>query len=159
MDIALLCSSQTSIFSHPSGFRQVTDLNRAFFQDPLSDHLTLANAFDAYMLARELHEQENGYNFDVGDWCFDRGLDMSFLKIVHQNPLDIKIPKTRAPATDTGRIRKALAIAFCTQTAIRRKDDEHCTVHDNAFALLSPHSSSGSCTIIFTKGEENNICK
>lgn len=155
VDIALLCSSQPSIFLRPSRFRQVADLSSAFFEDPLSDHLTLTNAFDAYTQAHQLHQQENGPKFDLAGWCLHHGLNMGalekvhkerlglgrWLNAIHKGPLDITIPRTRAPATDAMRVRKALAIAFCTQTAIRRKEDEYRTVHGNASALLSQHSS------------------
>lgn len=128
---------------------------KAFFADPLSDHLTLANAFDAYMQARQLHQQENGPKFDLAGWCFDHALNIgaleevcrarlnfgNFLNDIDKGSKNIKIPRTRAPATDTARVRKALAIAFCAQTAIRRTEDAYRTVHGNASALLSPHSS------------------
>ncbi|KAH8122227.1 P-loop containing nucleoside triphosphate hydrolase protein [Trichoderma asperelloides] len=155
VDIALLCSSERSIFLRPPGFQQVADLMKAFFADPLSDHLTLANAFDAYMQARQLHQQGNGPKFDLAGWCFDHALNIgaleevcrarlsfgNFLNDTDKGSKNIKIPRTRAPATDTARVRKALAIAFCTQTAIRRTEDAYRTVHGNASALLSPHSS------------------
>lgn len=155
VDIALLCSSQTSIFLNPSAYREIANFGSAFFKDSISDHLTLANAFDAYMLARELYQQENGFKFDLGDWCFDNGLNIgaleevrkarlsfgNFLNDIDKGPHNIKIPRTRAPAGDATRVRKALAIAFCTQTAIHRTEDVYRTIHENTSALLSPHSS------------------
>lgn len=155
VDIALLCTSQPSIFLRPSGFRQAAGPSRTAFEDPLSDHLTLANAFNAYLQARQLYVQESGPKFDLAGWCLYHGLNMraleqvcesrddleSFLENLDNGPNNIRIPFTRAPATDATIVRKALAIAFCTQTAIRRKGDEYRTVHGNASALLSSHSS------------------
>lgn len=120
VDIALLCSSETSIFLRPPGFQQVADLMKAFFADPLSDHLTLANAFDAYMQARQLHQQENGPKSDPAGWCFDHALNIgaleevcrarlnfgNFLNDIDKGSKNIKIPRTRAPATDTARVRE-----------------------------------------------------
>ncbi|KAM0514559.1 hypothetical protein ACHAPE_006855 [Trichoderma viride] len=155
VDIALLCSSQPSIFLRQSKSREAVDLSRVSFEDPLSDHLTLANAFNAYMQVRQLYEQENGPKFDLAGWCLYHGLNMRALEEVCKSrdnledflrqPIkylkDINILWTRAPDTDTTRVRRALAIAFCTQTAIHRTGDEYRTVHGNTSALLSSQSS------------------
>jgi pre-mRNA-splicing factor ATP-dependent RNA helicase DHX15/PRP43 len=67
VDIALLCSSQATIFMRPAQYRQVADLAKTAFAHPLSDHLSLANAFNAYMHVRRIHQKEIGPKFDLGD--------------------------------------------------------------------------------------------
>lgn len=148
VDIALLCSSQTPIFMRPAQYRQVADLAKTAFAHPLSDHLTLTNAFNAYMHVRRVHEQENDPEFDLGDWCIDHGLNMRALEDVRNARLEItqfledsKIPPSRVSITDLTTVRKALAIAFCTHTALHYTGDVYRTVHENTPALLSPFSS------------------
>ncbi|KDN62326.1 putative pre-mRNA-splicing factor ATP-dependent RNA helicase prp43 [Colletotrichum sublineola] len=148
VDIALLCNSQSSIFLRPPQYRQVADVARTAFAHPLSDHLTLTNAFDAYMQVRRIHQQENPPKFDLGVWCTDHFLNMEALeqvRIARQrlSPFlsDVaKIPPTSASVMDTTSVRKALAIAFHTHSAIHHTGDEYRTVHENTPALLSPLS-------------------
>ncbi|KZL66600.1 pre-mRNA splicing factor ATP-dependent RNA helicase PRP43 [Colletotrichum tofieldiae] len=149
VDIALLCSSQSPIFMRPAQYRQVADLAKTAFAHPLSDHLTLTNAFDAYMQARRIHQQVNGPKFDLGIWCTDHFLNMQALEQVRIARLELghflanvaKIPPTRTSIVDMTSVRKALAIAFHTHSAIHRTGDEYRTVHENTPALLSPLSS------------------
>ncbi|KAK7418465.1 hypothetical protein QQX98_003957 [Neonectria punicea] len=149
VDIALLCSSPAPIFMRPAQYRQVADLAKTAFAHPLSDHLTLANAFNAYMHVCRIHQQENGPNFDLGDWCSEHGLNMRALEEVRKARLGLtpflrdvaKIAPTRASITDMTSVRKALAIAFCTHAALHHTGDVYRTVHENTPALLSPGSS------------------
>ncbi|GKT97746.1 LOW QUALITY PROTEIN: pre-mRNA splicing factor ATP-dependent RNA helicase PRP43 [Colletotrichum tofieldiae] len=139
VDIALLCSSQSPIFMRPAQYRQVADLAKTAFAHPLSDHLTLTNAFDAYMQARRIHQQVNGPKFDLGIWCTDHFLNMQALEQVRIARLELghflanvaKIPPTRTSIVDMTSVRKALAIAFHTHSAIHRTGDEYRTVHEN----------------------------
>ncbi|EHK17761.1 uncharacterized protein TRIVIDRAFT_226707 [Trichoderma virens Gv29-8] len=149
LDIALLCSSQKSIFIRPAGYRQAADLARTAFADPLSDHLTLANAFNTYMRVRQLNDQKNRPKIDLERWCTRHFLNMRALEEIDIKRGEMgasledtcKITPGRTSITDTTSVRKVLAIAFCTHTAIYRSGDTYRTVHENTPALLSPHSS------------------
>ncbi|KAH7010035.1 hypothetical protein EDB80DRAFT_868555 [Ilyonectria destructans] len=149
VDIALLCSSRASIFMRPAQYLQVADLARTTFSHPLSDHLSLANAFNACMQVRRIHLQENGPKFNLGEWCLEHFLDMRALEEVRKTRQGIgrflqdvaHIEPTRVSITDMTTVRKALAIAFCTHAAINRTGDEYRTVHEKTPALLSPLSS------------------
>lgn len=149
VDIALLCSSRTPISMRPVQYEQVADLARTAFAHPLSDHLTLANAFNAYMHVRRIHMQEDLPRFDLGAWCSSYALNMRALEEVRIARRDLgpflaqdaTIIPTRVSITDMIAVRKALAIAFCTHTAICRAGDEYRTVHENTPGLLSPLSS------------------
>ncbi|KAL7900496.1 hypothetical protein HDV64DRAFT_244362 [Trichoderma sp. TUCIM 5745] len=155
VEIALLCSSQVSIFLRPAGYRQVADLARTAFMDSLSDHVTLSNAFNAYMRVREIHQQEDGPDFSLDEWCLEHALNiqaledvrnarlglLTFLNEVNRRAGRIRYPTTRAPVTDMTSVRKTLAIAFCTHTAIHHSGDTYRTVHENTPALLAPLSS------------------
>ncbi|KAM0259567.1 hypothetical protein ACHAQJ_003293 [Trichoderma viride] len=149
VDIAVLCSSQTSIFLRPSGYQQVGDLLRTKFSHPLSDHISLLSAFNAYILARDERKEPNNSEESLVDWCMENALNMGALeealstreRLSRFLKFAAKIRATRASVTDMISIRKALAIAFCTHTAIHRTGDAYRTVHENTPALLSPASS------------------
>lgn len=149
VDIAVLCSSQTSIFLRPSGYQQVADLLRTRFSHPLSDHISLLNAFNAYTLARDRLKELNVPEEILADWCMENALNRGALeealstreRLSRFLKSTAKIRATRASVTDIISIRKALAIAFCTHTAIHRTGDAYRTVHENTPALLSPLSS------------------
>jgi pre-mRNA-splicing factor ATP-dependent RNA helicase DHX15/PRP43 len=149
VDIAVLCSSQTSIFLRPSGYQQVGDLLRTKFSHPLSDHISLLNAFNAYILARDERKEPNNSEESLVDWCMENALNMGALEeaLLTRTRLSrflkftAKIKASWASVTDMISIRKALAIAFCTHTAIHRTGDAYRTVHENTPALLSPLSS------------------
>lgn len=97
---------------------------------------------------RRIHQQVNGPKFDLGVWCLRQFLDMRALEEVRRARLDMgpflqtvaKIAPTHTSIRDMTSVRKALAIAFCTHTAIHRTGDEYGTVHKNTPALLSPLS-------------------
>ncbi|CAH0034432.1 unnamed protein product [Clonostachys rhizophaga] len=55
--------------------------------------------------------------------------------------VNTKLTPSCASISDEWRIRKTLAIAFVTYTAIHRVGDEYRTVHENFPALLSPDSA------------------
>ncbi|TQN69813.1 Pre-mRNA-splicing factor ATP-dependent RNA helicase PRP43, partial [Colletotrichum shisoi] len=146
-DIALLCSSRRPVFLRPAHYRQVADLAKTAFAHPLSDHLTLLNAFNAYIQVCKTRADDP--NFDLGNWCSEKGLDMRAQEEVRSARGQLvrflrgaaMTKATCASITNTTVIRKALAIAFCTHTAVNRTGDEYRTVHENAPALLSPLSA------------------
>ncbi|EXU99610.1 oligonucleotide/oligosaccharide-binding (OB)-fold and helicase associated domain protein [Metarhizium robertsii] len=149
VDIALLCSSQASIFLRPAQYQQAADYLMKSFQHSLSDHLTLANAFNAYMQVRQLHQQEGGPKFDLAEWCSRFFLNIQALEAVYLQRQELrsfmesqaKFAPTHASVQDMTCVRKALAIAFCTHTAIHHSGDVYRTVHENTSALLAPLSS------------------
>lgn len=92
--------------------------------------------------------QENPPKFDLGAWCQVHFLNMRALEEVRKARLDLrpfledaKISSSRVSITDMTAVRKALAISFCTHTAINRTRDEYRTVPENTPGLLSPLSS------------------
>lgn len=148
LDIAALCSTQTSIFLRPSGYQQAADLLRTQFAHPLSDHLTHLNAFNAYMRAREaLRERFSDPRSMLEEWCMENFLNIRALEEVctaremAARFLKGKIAPSRASVMDMTSVRNALAVAFCTHTAIHYSGDVYRTVHENTDALLSPISS------------------
>ncbi|PNP53779.1 hypothetical protein THARTR1_05903 [Trichoderma harzianum] len=148
LDIAVLCSSQTSIFLRPPGYHQVADFLRTQFAHPLSDHLTHLNAFNAYLKARgALQERFSNPQSVLEEWCMEHALNMQALEEVctareiARRFLKDKIAPTRASVTDMTSIRNTLAVAFCTHTAIHHSADVYRTVHEDTPALLSSVSS------------------
>lgn len=150
LDIAVLCGTQTPIFLRPSGYHQVADLLKTQFEHPLSDHLTYLNAFNAYMRVQQILQER----FSVGserilaDWCMENGLNIRALEEAckARDRVSIflkerKVEASRASVMDMTSIRNALAVAFCTHTAIHYRGDVYRTVHENTSALLSPVSS------------------
>ncbi|CAH0027487.1 unnamed protein product [Clonostachys rhizophaga] len=148
VDIAVVCSSQSSLFLRPASYRQVADVAKTAFAHPLSDHLTLANAFNAYMNARKVHRETNPPSFDLGEWCLENFLDMRALERARIHRLQVasflvdeaKMAPTIVSVMDPDTVRKALAIALCTHTAIWCTGDQYRTVHENAPGLLSATS-------------------
>mgnify|MGYP000860850772 CR=1 FL=1 len=147
VDIALVCSSQKSIFTNKPEFRELEDLSRMAFAAYPSDHLALLNAFGLYMRA---FEHKDDPNFSLQEWCAVHFLDMQVLEEIRWKRQELgpflknvaKLPPTRASTREPWRVQKALAIAFCNQTAIfHATPDEYRTVHENVATRLSPLSS------------------
>ncbi|CAG9994486.1 unnamed protein product, partial [Clonostachys byssicola] len=149
VDIAVLCSSQKPIFLQPLGIVRVARAAQEAFMRPGSDHLTLLNAFRAFMHARRSFEGQEDSEMALRHWCLVNFLSMEALEEVrlarqavgsflHTNT---KLTLSCASITDETTIPKTLAIAFFTHTAIHRTGDEYRTVHENFPALLSPDSA------------------
>lgn len=149
VDIAVLCSSQKSIYVNPRmGRRTALEMRRMFQVEP-SDHINLAAAFNAYMHIRELAEDNK--NIDLDGWCDQHYLNKAALESVREDRLKLgpilaarkmQLRPNRASPADTTLIRKALARAFCTHAAlIDTQGDIYYTVHENTMALLEPWSA------------------
>ena len=150
VDIAVMCSTQKSIFANPPQWEQVTDVSMAVFPTCPSDHIALANAFNMYMLAREKHQKPDGLIFDLTAWCDAHSLNHQALEEARKLREAIgpflkgtaKLNPTRASMQGQTPVLKALAIALCTQAAIfQGSHDEYRTVHENVAARLEPHSA------------------
>lgn len=150
LDIAALCSTQASIFLRPSGYQQAADLLRTQFAHPLSDHLTHLNALNAYRRTRDILKERFSCSQDMlEEWCMEHALNIRALEEVctvrdiAENFLhrSRKIDADKASVMDMTSVRNALAVAFCTHTAIHHSGDVYRTVHENTPALLSPASS------------------
>ncbi|KAH7127456.1 pre-mRNA-splicing factor ATP-dependent RNA helicase PRP43, partial [Dactylonectria macrodidyma] len=148
-DIAAVCSSQKDIFLRPVDHLHAADVPSRAMAGLPSDHLTLANAFNLYMHTREENQKGEAPRVDLDAWCRQYFLDIAVLEEVRKTREAVgrfmknasKTPATRASGRDTESVRKALAIAFCTQTAIYDgSSDNYRTVHENVLARLAPLS-------------------
>lgn len=146
VDIAVLCNTSKPILARPPGYEQVADVAHGGVKAP-SDHLTLENAFNFYMIAREKIQDKPVI---LRNWCLDHFLDQAALEEAIKTRAALgpflkhtaQLAPTRVSTTDFTTERKALAIAFCTRTAIRYGGvDEYRTVHENVAALLEPTSA------------------
>lgn len=146
VDIVVLCN-KSSIFEHQPRYKQAGGISNLGSAYGPSDHIQLANAFNSYLKARENH-MDGKEPRDLDAWCRVRFLDHSALEEVRLARRELgpclnmaKVEALRSPANETT-VSKALAIAFCTQTAIYHGGaDEYRTVHGNVTARLDPHSS------------------
>ncbi|KAI9901934.1 hypothetical protein N3K66_003751 [Trichothecium roseum] len=147
VDIALVCSSQKSIFTTKPHFQELADLSQMAFAAYPSDHLALLNAFGLYLRA---FENKDDTNFSLQEWCALHFLYMQTLEEIRRKRQELgsilknvaKLPPTRASIREPWRVQKALAIAFCNQTAIfHATPDEYRTVHENVATRLPPLSS------------------
>jgi len=128
---------------------------------PLSDHITLQNAYNAYMEARRI-QLEGNITVDLDFWCSERGLDHRALEEARLQRQDLGshlkaagMKAEIASIKNTTSILRALAVAFCTRTAHlgRYGDDRYQTVHGNICGLVSPSSAlAGRCCkwIVYT---------
>ena len=163
LDIVAVGSTQNSILLRPSKYETAADvMHRAHAAFP-SDHLTRANAFTFYMLAREKHLAGDGSAFSLEAWCKLHFLDYKALEEARKQRERLgpflknvaKFGATISSTTDKTVVLKALAEAFCTQAAIYHSSlDGYRTVHDNAPARLHPLSTVVNCNfewIVYTK--------
>ncbi|ETS76248.1 hypothetical protein PFICI_11635 [Pestalotiopsis fici W106-1] len=148
--IVAASSQQNPIWVRPTEFADAADLHGpALFAHPLSDHITSLNAVQAY--AKAFMEKK----VDLNEWCLENFLSRAALDSVCtlRNRL-IKLAEKRWPgciptvADDISadeyhvRIRKALAIGLCTQSAVKKiKTDLHMTVNYNKGGIISAESS------------------
>lgn len=148
VDIAIVCNNQNSILARRPKYYQVGDESNSGFAAGPSDHVKLANAFNLYLEVREDHL--NGKEpRDLDAWCLDNFLDYRALEGVRMARRALgpflkdtaKIKPSRSSVTQET-VLKALAIAFCTRSAIYHGgSDEYRTVHGNITARLDPRSS------------------
>ncbi|KAK8143321.1 hypothetical protein G3M48_007394 [Beauveria asiatica] len=157
IDLAVLCSSQKSIFLRPAGHEQVADLSRAMFQYGPSDHLTLLNAFHQFQ--RAVEKSETNKDFSLKGWCNTHYLDINVLEEVLQTRAIVGGGFTRTnirPSTASMRspgFIKALARAFCNQIAYL-ENGSYRTVNTHVMARLSPHSclvNQNAVWVVYTK--------
>jgi hypothetical protein len=151
--IAVLRSSQKSIFWSPPGFKEVSEAAMATFKHPLSDDLTVVNAYNAYLHVRKIMAEKTKDN-DVShggliNWRAEQVLNAGVLEdvLASQVRLDewlqeiAKLEMKMASITDSTIVVKALATAFSTHPAINSSEDQYRTVHENSPALLLSNSS------------------
>ncbi|EJP63143.1 pre-mRNA splicing factor ATP-dependent RNA helicase PRP43 [Beauveria bassiana ARSEF 2860] len=157
IDLAVVCSSQKSIFLRPAGHEQVADLARAMFQYAPSDHLTLLNAF--HQFERALEKSKSNKDFSLQDWCNTHYLDINVLEEVLQTrAIVVRQFKKTDIRPSTANIRsfdfiKALARAFCNQIAYL-DNDSYRTVNTHVMARLSAHScllNDNAVWVMYTK--------
>lgn len=149
--IAVVCSISKDIFLRASGFHHVDDTARSAFKHPLSDHLTILNAFNAYLIVRHKFKDAEGYgHYAIKRWCYEHALNARALQEANQLRSKVEWVYTRnmrvnkipfADPNDLTKVRKALAVALFTHTAIHKRRDGYATVHENADGMLAPDSS------------------
>lgn len=163
MSIAAIMSTQKSIFIRPRPIRNVADLTRAQFANPLSDHITHLNAFHAYIRTKDEvespEEKEESKTVEepkirLKRWCLDHFLSYGVLEEVSRIRKQLKmmleqhglLRSTKTirfgdPNYETN-IRKALALSFFYQSAIKTdSDDMYRTIHHNVHGLIHWNSA------------------
>lgn len=145
VSIAALLSTKKSIFLRPYNHRYVADLAREGWANPKSDHLTLLNAFHAYVTVT------NSDKIDMEQWCMDNFLSHTALRDVmvirygllstlKTMRISIKSTPPNSPEYEMN-IRKALALSFFHHSAIQIPDRQtYKTVRQNMHANVNPHS-------------------
>ncbi|KAI1390492.1 uncharacterized protein F4822DRAFT_152194 [Hypoxylon trugodes] len=144
-------SVQQSIFVRPRSVRHVADLARAQFGHPSSDHLTYLNALNAYMRMKKeetkKEEATKGAGLDPKKWCMDHFLSYGILEEVLRirEQLARMLGKYGYDFTSAAfgtpdyeiKIRKALALSFFHQAAIKVSGEGTCkTIHHDVPALI-----------------------
>ena len=166
LEIAVLCSLQRPIFLRPWGYTQVAGLLHTAFAHPLSDHLTLVNAFNAYFHVRTIHKARKAArdkpaaerseqealdaakpDFSLEGWCHVHALSSPALEdaITMRRQLNrslaaADISGSRAEITDLTTVRKALALAFPNRVAIHHAGSAYRAVPENTGGLVLPAS-------------------
>lgn len=144
LSIAAVCSTQQPIFARPRPHQNAANLVKSGFQDMLSDHMTLLNAFNAWLRMRKRE--------DVHEWCFVHFLNPqaleeannileSLLGFMAQNFNITGVKPALCRDTEDWRIRAALATAFFTQVAMHHKGKAYRTVPDNVECLITADSA------------------
>lgn len=157
VDIAVLCSSQKSIFLRPAGDEMAADRARAMFEYGGSDHITLLNAFRQFEKAYD--KSESDVNFSLSDWCKKHYLDLDVLA----EALDARVNVSRRVASTKLRastslmsspgLIKAIARAFSNQIAYF-DGNNYRTVNTHVMARVPPHSSllrRSAAWVVYTK--------
>lgn len=148
VDIASVCSTQRPIFKRPADHMTRALIARGFFTRQASDHLTLVNVFNMWMLAREASQRDEGPRLDLELWCTMHFVDNLALEEARMNRQKLgpwlkntaAINMTRVSVTDQTTVRKALARAFMTHAAIHVGGGVYRTVHENVMAVPEPWS-------------------
>ncbi|KAG5799029.1 hypothetical protein H9Q69_001970 [Fusarium xylarioides] len=154
--IAALENTQQSMFLLPQPFRYTADLAHQRFSCPVSDQMSLMNAFHSYVRTKNQFQALMGKDADkaVDEWCahaflnrsvleeaarLRKQLKESFKSLFDQEPV---VSDFTSPDYDVS-IRKALARSFFYRSAIRDPGgtDWYRTVHGNWPADLHPDSS------------------
>ncbi|KAI9167615.1 Pre-mRNA-splicing factor ATP-dependent RNA helicase PRP43 [Paramyrothecium foliicola] len=160
IDIAVLCSTQKSIFLRPAQFAQAADLIRQNLTSYPSDHIALLNAYHAYSLAYNKSTKDKNFNLDA--WCSSMFLSRDALEDADKTREAVggfakdvmRIPATRALTTNPVAICKALARTFYTQTAFCKNDGLYRTIPEHVCVLLGPYCSVRGLNnpwIVYTK--------
>ncbi|KAF5969083.1 putative ATP-binding protein PRP16 [Fusarium bulbicola] len=153
-------STQQLMFLRPQPFRYAADLARQRFFCPVSDQMTLMNAFHSYIRTKNQFQDLMGKDADkaVDEWCADAFLNRGVLEEAVRLRQRLKesfrylfgkqpaVSDFLSPDYDIN-IRKALARSFFYRSAIRDPpgQDWYRTVHGNWPAGLDPDSSLVGC--------------
>ncbi|KAF5646686.1 ATP-binding protein PRP16 [Fusarium tjaetaba] len=153
--IAALENTQQSMFLRPQPFRYTADLAHQRFSCPVSDQMSLMNAFHSYVRTKNQFQalmSKAAADKAVNEWCahaflnrsvleeavrLRKQLKQSFTSLFDQEPT---VSDFTSPDYDVN-IRKALARAFFYRSAIRDPGGTDWTVHGNWPAGLHPDSS------------------
>lgn len=131
VDLAVVCNSRQDIFKLRPGFKQVASLAGGAFHHPTSEHLTLLNAFYAYIHVRAQHDRQQAgkvppsEQVDIRNWCNEHNLNLSALEERAHERLRVAaaiksrgdIKATSVDAKNSEIVLKVLAIAFCSRSA------------------------------------------
>ncbi|GKY95405.1 hypothetical protein MPSEU_000502000 [Mayamaea pseudoterrestris] len=137
------CMSVPQIFMRPIDSAKAADAAKAQFANADSDHITLLNAFFAYMMTPEKDRKR---------WAYDNFLnDRSLLNAINiRRQIEGIMRKLDVPliTSDTKgdgsfaitNIRQALTAGMFMQTAYRQRDGQYLTVKDNQVVSIHPSS-------------------
>ena len=147
VDIAVACDSQKEIFVRPPGLEKRADQAKARFANCASEHMAYGNAFNWYM-ALLVKSLEKDSKIDVERACELNFLNYQSLEEIRKTrdvlgtflKEEADLVPTRAETPNHLTVMKALAIAFCTQAAIHKANDQYRTVNENVPALLDATS-------------------
>ena len=148
VDIASVCNTRRPIFNRPADHLTRALTAAGFFARLGSDHLTLVNVFNMWMLARQASQRDEGPQLDLELWCTMHFVDNLALEEARMNRQRLgpwlkntaKISMSRVSVTDQTTVRKALARAFMTHAAIHIGGGVYRTVHENVMAVPEPWS-------------------
>lgn len=137
------CMSVPQIFMRPIDSAKAADAAKAQFANADSDHITLLNAYFAYMMVPEKDRKK---------WAYDNFLnDRSLLNAVNiRRQLEgimkkLDVPMVTSDLKGDGSfavtsIRQALTAGMFMQTAYRQRDGQYLTVKDNQVVSIHPSS-------------------
>ncbi|KAI4597189.1 hypothetical protein KJ359_004701 [Pestalotiopsis sp. 9143b] len=148
ISLAALSSTQSSIFLRPYSHRYAADLiERPNFGHPLSDHITMLNAYHAWHIVNNEHEQ-----VVTAKWSEKHGLSDKTLREVNSIHSELvqslaqllgdKHPGAKFNDSEYAtNIRKALAAGLFLNSAIRVQGEDNYRTWNKQDALLSPASA------------------
>ncbi|KAK7969957.1 hypothetical protein PG996_001606 [Apiospora saccharicola] len=145
--LAAIASSHKEIFLklRELGLTEAIQLGREMFADPLSDYITLLNAFQSFcgkISIEGIDDLRANRQQLVGCWRSMYPKDDLFqsYSIINEDYAD--------------RLRQALAHGLSINTAFCRQEDMYVTIHDNYEDLIEPHSALTGAKhdwIVFTR--------